>query len=241
MSSSGRKKPFSKPTLSSLDRVVIPLPPRVMKKSAEEVRAHYDLDWDHQLGPTGGINLRQALSHRCQNGVELFRIQDHPSAEAVSVKPLFGQSNQLTWRIYESPPNNPCSRITLHQTADLRPSQTARKAALARSGPGTVADQEARPIRTGIRESRYNATFGIQLLAKLAPAKARPLSHPPRWPLVRTQSAQAITHLFSWVIEDPCASIFGGLFFYVIDDQHWHWTPLLLQFQPQLFADGIEE
>jgi hypothetical protein len=38
-----------------------------------------------------------------------------------------------------------------------------------------VADQEARPIRTGIRESRSNATFGIQLLTKPAPAKAPPL------------------------------------------------------------------
>jgi hypothetical protein len=80
------------------------------------------------------------------------------------------------------------------QTADLRPSQTARKAALARSGPGTVADQDARPIRTGIREPRSNATFGIQLLAKPAPAKARPQSHAPRSALVRTLSAQAITH-----------------------------------------------
>jgi hypothetical protein len=23
-------------------------------------------------------------------------------------------------------------------------------------------------------------------------------------------------------------SIFGGFFLYMIDDQHWHWTPLLL-------------
>ena len=35
-------------------------------------------------------------------------------------------------------------------------------------------------------------------------------------------------------------SIFGGLFFYVIDDQHGRCTPLLLQFQPELLAGGVE-
>jgi hypothetical protein len=35
-------------------------------------------------------------------------------------------------------------------------------------------------------------------------------------------------------------SVFGRLFFDVIDDQHGRWTPLLLQFQPKLSADGIE-
>ena len=47
--------------------------------------------------------------------------------------------------------------------------------------------------------------------------------------------------VFSWTIGGPSPSIFRGLLFYVIDDQHGHWTLLLLQFQPELFADGIEE
>jgi hypothetical protein len=33
---------------------------------------------------------------------------------------------------------------------------------------------------------------------------------------------------------------FGLAFFYVIDHQHGRWAPPLLQFQSQLFADGIE-
>src|SRR5579859_4295333 len=84
---------------------------------------------------------------------------------------VFVPTVELTWRIYESPPNDPCFRATFLQTADLRPSQATRKAVLARSGPRTVADQDARKTGTGIREPRSNATFGVQLLAEPGPAK----------------------------------------------------------------------
>ncbi len=50
------------------------------------------------------------------------------------------------------------------QTGDLRRAQTAHKTAHALTRPGTSAEEQVRPIPTGIREPRFDATLGIQLL-----------------------------------------------------------------------------
>jgi hypothetical protein len=72
-----------------------------------------------------------------------------------------------TWSIYASLPRNPCSRFPRPRTGDLRRAQTTRKTAHALSRPGTSARQQLRPIHTGIRESRFDATVGVQLLGHL--------------------------------------------------------------------------
>jgi hypothetical protein len=130
-----------------------------------EIRAESGKDGEFSAGVHRGTsNCAKPEVITARNGVELSRIQARSSVQAVSVKPSFRNSNRFTWRIYESPPNNPCSRVILRQTADLWPSQTTPNATPAHSCPGTVADQEARPIRTGIRKCGSDATFGVQLL-----------------------------------------------------------------------------
>jgi hypothetical protein len=81
-----------------------------------------------------------------------------------------------TWSIYESLPRNPCSQSPLPPTGDLRRAQTDRKIAPALSRPGASAEEQVCPIHTGIREPRFNATLGVQLLDQLV------LSRQPRQP-----------------------------------------------------------
>jgi hypothetical protein len=52
-------------------------------------------------------------------------------------------------------------------------------------------------------------------------------------PAVRKRSVE-------FTFAEKFGSVFGRFFIYVIDDQHGRRTPLLLQFQPELLADGIE-
>jgi len=73
-----------------------------------------------------------------------------------------------TWRIYASFPQNPCSRSPLPRTGDLTLAQTIRKTAYAPWRPGNSVREQFRPMQTGIRESRFNATVGVQLLGHLS-------------------------------------------------------------------------
>jgi hypothetical protein len=73
----------------------------------------------------------------------------------------------ITWSFYASLPRNPCSRSPLPQTGDLPRAQTTRKSADALWRPGNSGPERIRPIQTGIRESRFNATVGVQLLGHL--------------------------------------------------------------------------
>jgi hypothetical protein len=80
----------------------------------------------------------------------------------------------ITWSFYASLPRNPCSRSPLPETGDLPRAQTTRKSAHALWRPGNSGREGIRPIQTGIRESGFSATVGIQLLGDLNPFWMRP-------------------------------------------------------------------
>jgi hypothetical protein len=72
-----------------------------------------------------------------------------------------------TWSSYESPPRNPCSLFQLPQTGGPRRAHNTRRTTHALSRPGILAQEQVSPIHAGIREPRFNATLGVQLLGHL--------------------------------------------------------------------------
>jgi hypothetical protein len=97
-------------------------------------------------------------------GVELFRVSDPSSTPAVSAEPSFRQSNpahgvfmRLSPEIHVPDPHSPEPAIL----GVLKPPEKPL------TRPGTSAQGQLRPIHTGIRESRFNATVGVQLLGHL--------------------------------------------------------------------------
>jgi hypothetical protein len=103
---------------------------------------------------------------RCRNRRRIIPGQIHPRLLLSQQSLRFG-GRPPTWSLYASLPGNPCSRSPLPRTGDLPRAQTTRKAAHALRWPGNPVREQLRPIRTGIREPRFNATFGVQLLGHL--------------------------------------------------------------------------
>jgi hypothetical protein len=109
--------------------------------------------------------------NRCRIGTGL-----RSTLDSCCISRAFVLAVEPPWSIYEPLPQNACLRSPLPQPGALRLAPTTRKTVQLPSHSGVSAEERVCSIHTRIREPRFNATVGVQLLGHLGFSLSSPRS-----------------------------------------------------------------